>query len=70
MALTDIKGKTHVRYYILLMLFIVTTMNYVDRATLSMAAPAMRKDLGIDTVAIFSGLYSLFFRGQLDSLQV
>lgn len=52
MALTDIKGKTHVRYYILLMLFIVTTMNYVDRATLSMAAPAMRKDLGIDTVAM------------------
>lgn len=46
-------GKmTHVRYYILAMLFIVTTMNYVDRATLSMAAPAMRKDLAIDAVSM------------------
>ncbi len=44
--------KTNVRYFILLMLFIVTTMNYVDRATLSMAAPAMRKDLGLDAVAM------------------
>lgn len=44
--------KTHIRYYILLMLFIVTTMNYVDRATLSMAAPAMRKDLGIDAISM------------------
>ncbi len=44
--------KTNVRYFILLMLFIVTTMNYVDRATLSMAAPAMRKDLGLDAVTM------------------
>ncbi|MDF2929850.1 MAG: D-galactonate transporter [Anaerospora sp.] len=44
--------KTKVRYFILLMLFIVTTMNYVDRATLSMAAPAMRKDLGLDAVTM------------------
>jgi ACS family glucarate transporter-like MFS transporter len=42
--------KTNVRFLILAMLFIVTTMNYVDRATLSMAAPVMRKDLGIDPV--------------------
>jgi ACS family glucarate transporter-like MFS transporter len=45
-------AKTHVRYFILMMLFIVTTMNYVDRATLSMAAPMMRKDLGLDAVAM------------------
>ncbi|MDR3588744.1 MAG: MFS transporter [Negativicutes bacterium] len=44
--------RTHVRYFILAMLFIVTTFNYVDRATLSMAAPAMQKDLGFDAVTM------------------
>jgi ACS family glucarate transporter-like MFS transporter len=44
--------KTHVRYFMLLMLFIVTTLNYADRATLSMAAPAMKNDLGLDTVTM------------------
>jgi len=44
--------KTHVRYFILAMLFIVTTFNYVDRATLSMAAPAMSKDLGFDAATM------------------
>ncbi|MDR3561850.1 MAG: MFS transporter [Negativicutes bacterium] len=44
--------RTNVRYFILAMLFIVTTFNYVDRATLSMAAPAMRKDLGFDAVTM------------------
>lgn len=44
--------RTNVRYLILAMLFIVTTMNYVDRATLSMAAPAMRKELGINPVSM------------------
>jgi len=44
--------KTHVRYFILAMLFIVTTFNYVDRATLSMAAPAMQKDLGFDAMTM------------------
>ena len=44
--------KTHVRYFILLMLFLVTTLNYADRATLSMAAPSIRKDLGMDAVTM------------------
>jgi ACS family glucarate transporter-like MFS transporter len=48
--MSETEKKTNVRFLILAMLFIVTTMNYVDRATLSMAAPAMRKDLGIDPV--------------------
>jgi len=47
-----IQGRTHIRYYILAMLFVVTTMNYVDRATLSMAAPAMQKDLGMNAVTM------------------
>lgn len=51
-AVQEELSKTHVRYFILAMLFVVTTMNYVDRATLSMAAPAMRKDLGLDAVSM------------------
>jgi ACS family glucarate transporter-like MFS transporter len=42
--------RSHVRYSILAMLFIVTTLNHADRATLSMAAPSIGKDLGIDAV--------------------
>ena len=51
-AIQEELSKTHIRYFILAMLFVVTTMNYVDRATLSMAAPAMRKDLGLDAVSM------------------
>jgi ACS family glucarate transporter-like MFS transporter len=34
------------------MIFIATVFNYVDRATLSVAAPMMRKDLGFDAVTM------------------
>src|ERR1035441_6872526 len=34
----------------LTVLFVVTTVTFADRATLSMAAPAMGKDLGLDPV--------------------
>lgn len=44
--------KTNVRYLILAMIFVVTVFNYVDRATLSIAAPAMRKELGFDAVTM------------------
>lgn len=44
--------KTNVRYFILLLIFIVTTFNYVDRATLSIAAPSMKKELGFDAVTM------------------
>ncbi|MDR3590369.1 MAG: MFS transporter [Negativicutes bacterium] len=47
----DLK-KTNFRLVIAAILFIVTTLNYVDRATLSMAAPAMRKDLALDAVTM------------------
>ncbi|MFC0129155.1 MFS transporter [Ralstonia solanacearum] len=43
---------SRVRFMILAMLFIVTTINYADRATLSMAGPAMQKELGIDAVSL------------------
>src|ERR1019366_4864310 len=39
---------TRVRYTILAMIFIVSTLNYASRATLSMAGPAASKQLGIN----------------------
>lgn len=44
--------QTHVRYMIIAMLFLVTTLNYADRATLSIAGSALSKELGIDTVTM------------------
>jgi ACS family glucarate transporter-like MFS transporter len=35
---------------ILAMLFAITTINYADRATISIAAPGIRKELGLDAV--------------------
>lgn len=46
------KKMTRVRYGILLMLFVVTTVNYADRATLSIAGASMQKDLGIDAISM------------------
>ncbi|HEV6967363.1 MFS transporter [Roseateles sp.] len=44
--------RTKKRFAILAMLFIVTTINYADRATLSIAGPALSKELGIDAVTM------------------
>ncbi len=44
--------KTNIRYFMLAMLFIVTTFNYVDRATLSIAASSISKELKFDTVTM------------------
>lgn len=44
--------RTKKRFAILAMLFIVTTINYADRATLSLAGPALSKELGIDAVTM------------------
>jgi ACS family glucarate transporter-like MFS transporter len=41
---------TRVRYLVLLMLFVVTTVNYADRATLSITGPSMRTEFGLTTV--------------------
>ncbi|QDR81533.1 MFS transporter [Sporomusa termitida] len=48
----SVTKKTNVRYVMLAMLFIVTTFNYVDRTTLSIAAPIISKDLGMDAVSM------------------
>ncbi|OON82955.1 MFS transporter [Streptomyces tsukubensis] len=37
------------RYWILAMLFVVTTINYADRSTLSIAGDSMQKDLGVSS---------------------
>ncbi|KIG01974.1 MFS transporter [Caballeronia concitans] len=44
--------RTNVRWFILAMIFIVTVFNYVDRATLSIAAPSMRHELGFDALTM------------------
>ncbi|MFL6699119.1 MAG: MFS transporter [Vitreoscilla sp.] len=40
------------RFAIVAMLFLVTAINYADRATLSIAGPSLAKDLGLDAVAM------------------
>ena len=42
--------QTRTRWVILAMLFAITTINYADRATISIAAPGIKKDLGLDAV--------------------
>ncbi|QHM94907.1 MFS transporter [Kosakonia sacchari] len=44
--------RTNVRYGILLFLFLATVFNYADRATLSVVAPIMSKELGFDPEAL------------------
>ena len=42
--------KNHVRYFIVFMLFFVSSLNYGDRATLSIVKTDLSKDLGLDSV--------------------
>jgi MFS transporter, ACS family, glucarate transporter len=44
------KVQTRTRWMILAMLFAITTINYADRATISIAAPGIKKELGLDAV--------------------
>lgn len=47
----DVK-RSRVRLLIVAMLFFATTINYADRATLSIAGPSLSKELGLDPVAM------------------
>ena len=40
--------KTHIRWLIVVILFVVTSVNYADRATISIAGPVVSKQLGLD----------------------
>jgi len=68
-TISETMKKTHVRYLILFLIFIVTTFNYVDRATLSIAAPAMRKELGFDAITM-GFAFSAFIVGPLKRLEL
>ena len=41
---------THIRYWILFLLFVVSTISYADRAILSIAGPAVQKSLHISKI--------------------
>ena len=60
--------RTNVRYWIVVMLFIVTAFNYGDRATLSIAGTSMAKDLGLDALGmgyVFSAFSWAYVIGQI-----
>src|ERR1700745_227538 len=44
--------RSRVRLFIVTMLFLVTTVNYADRATLSIAGTALSKELHLDPIAM------------------
>lgn len=46
------KKKTNTRWFIVVFLFIVTAINYGDRATLGIAGKAMQGDLGFDAASM------------------
>ncbi|RUR93531.1 MFS transporter [Pectobacterium versatile] len=63
-----IQKRTNARYWIVVMLFIVTSFNYGDRATLSIAGSAMSKEIGLDAVGmgyIFSAFSWAYVIGQI-----
>ncbi|SPW45722.1 D-galactarate permease [Escherichia coli] len=53
------KKGVHTRYLILLIIFIVTAVNYADRATLSIAGTEVAKELQLSAVSM--GLHLLRF---------
>ncbi|MEW9583688.1 MFS transporter [Paraburkholderia sp. DGU8] len=60
--------RTKVRYAILLLIFLITTLNYADRATLSVTGSAMRTAFGFDAIRmgyIFSAFSWAYVLSQL-----
>ncbi|MEW9668413.1 MFS transporter [Ammoniphilus sp. 3BR4] len=60
--------KTRVRFFIVFLLFVVTSINYADRATLSIAGDAMSGELGLDSVMmgyVFSAFAWAYVMGQI-----
>ena len=49
-AASPAQTRSRTRWTILAMLFAVTTINYADRATISIAGPALKGDLGLSSV--------------------
>ena len=61
-AASSAEKRTNARYWIVVMLFIVTSFNYGDRATLSIAGSEMAKDIGLDGLCILRFLMGLCYR--------
>ncbi|WP_182058231.1 MFS transporter [Pantoea sp. ME81] len=64
------RESSRVRYMILFLLFIITTITYADRATLSVTAPQMKDELGITSLQmgyIFSAFSWSYVIAQLPS---
>lgn len=57
------KKGVHTRYLILLIIFIVTAVNYADRATLSIAGTEVAKELQLSAVSM--GYIFCFWLGLL-----
>jgi ACS family glucarate transporter-like MFS transporter len=49
-AVSAAQVQTRARWMILAMLFAITTINYADRATISIAGPEIKKELGLSAV--------------------
>ncbi|WP_176079842.1 MFS transporter [Paraburkholderia tropica] len=67
-AAGDVAKRTKVRYVILLLIFVITTFNYADRATLSVTGSAMRSEFGFDAIRmgyIFSAFSWAYVLSQL-----
>lgn len=69
-SLSAASGATssRARFGILAMLFVVTVLNYADRATVGVAGPVLSKELGISSVQmgyIFSAFSWAYVAGQL-----
>ncbi|SIT47824.1 putative D-glucarate transporter [Paraburkholderia ribeironis] len=64
----DAAKRTKVRYAILLLIFLITTLNYADRATLSVTGSAMRNEFSLDAIRmgyIFSAFSWAYVLAQL-----
>ncbi|MCM3571379.1 MFS transporter [Neobacillus mesonae] len=60
--------RSHIRYYVVFMLFLVTALNYADRSILSISGTQISSDLGINTVGmgyIFSAFGWAYVAGQI-----
>jgi len=44
--------KTNVRWIVVVVLFFITIINYADRSTISLAGPAIAKELGMDSISM------------------
>ena len=69
-AVSDGAKATHVRYAILAILVLVSTIKYSVRATLSIAGTAVQRDLGFDSIGmgyLFSAFAWAYVIGQIPS---